>query len=74
MLTSTMMPPPADPCTARPEISCATVFDHPQTADPIENSAMQLNSAGLRPQMSAALPQTGVAAALVSKYAEPIQT
>ena len=74
ILTNTMMPPAAEPCTARPNISCSTVFDHPQIADPIENRAMEVSNADLRPQMSAALPQTGVTAALVSKYAEPIQT
>ena len=67
------MPPAAEPCTARPEINCATVFDHPHMADPIANSTKELSNEGLRPQMSAALPQTGVTAALVSRYAEPIQ-
>ena len=74
MFTNTIMPPAAEPCIARPDMSCATLFDHPHIADPTKNSAMELSSASLRPQTSAALPQTGVTAALASEYAEPIQT
>jgi hypothetical protein len=69
-----MIPPAAEPCTVRPAISCARVTDQPQMADPTANITTDPRRAGLRPQISAILPHTGVTAALASKYAEPIQT
>ncbi len=72
MLTSTSRPPPPTPCRARAKINISMLTDTAASSEPTKKTALARSRIGLRPQMSEILPQTGVAAAEASRYADPI--
>lgn len=73
ILTSTIRLPAAVPWPALPPTSRATLLEVSHTAEPMKKVAMAPSSTGFLPQISDSFADTGAAAALASKYADPIQ-
>lgn len=57
----------------RPAINLPVLIDDAHIAEPTKNVATPARRIILRPQISDSFAQTGVAAALARRYADPIQ-
>jgi hypothetical protein len=76
MMTLTVVPIPEDPrsWTARPAIRVFVLGANAQSRLPPRKVVIAMSTMGLRPQMSATVPHTGVMAVLARMKAVPIQT
>ena len=76
IITFTIVPIPdaPNPCTARPAINAPICGASAHNRLPARKNAMDNSMMGLRPQMSATDPHTGVMAVLARTKALPIQT
>ena len=68
---SAKRPPPPIPCNPRAMISCGIVCAAPHSADATTNDTIAISNSSRRPYRSLSLPNSGVAAVDVSRYAVP---
>lgn len=68
-----IIPPAAVPWIARPVINTVILGETAHITDPTENVTTIVRRIIFRPQISESFAQTGVAAALVRRYADPTQ-
>ena len=72
-LIATGMYPMASPCRTRPTSTGTIDEDSAQTSDPTSRMSAEATSTGLRPLMSAILPETGIATPPASRVAVTTQ-
>ena len=72
ILVRMIIPPAAEPWIERPVIKDPMVVDVAHVADPTAKVTTAPSKMIFRPQISESFAQTGVAAALDKRYADPI--
>ena len=70
---SAISPPPPEPCTARPAISTLIDGASAQISEPATKMPMAISIMARRPWMSDSLPNSGVTAVAVKRYAVTTQ-